>query len=240
MTRERDKTALFGETRLLGVYLIAARTGPNRFNLCVTILVGLAALIFACAKNTNLTVVLDLARTSASDGLGFSSSILGFLIAGFAIFLTPTRPELFVRMQESVHPKTGYTYLKYNLSGFVVVFIHYFLFATACFIFKSFGSPHALFSMVLQEVEVNFGASIREKIKSAGIVVSFVVVETWFFYLLMLMKSFIFNLYHIVMTMVAFELDDRRRQASSEGTRLPRRRCSRRRRLNGRAKRLDD
>lgn len=229
MNKNRDKVGLFSESRLFDIYLIALRTGPNRFNITITAVVAVASLVYACAEKTDINTVLDIARTSASDGLAFSSSILGFLIAGFAIFLTPTRPELFVRMQESVHKKTGYTYLKYNLSGFVVVFIHYFLFAAVCFILKSFGSVHGPFSVALQELPSAWGQQVHDKIRSIGIVTFFVGVESWFFYLLMLMKSFIFNLYHIVMTMVAFEIEDRRKQAAEKIKPPSLRKCRRQR-----------
>jgi uncharacterized Tic20 family protein len=224
MNKRKDKTGLFDETRLLDVYRIALKTGPNRLNVGVALVVALASFIYSVESKDNLGQVLDIARTTAGDGLAFSSSILGFLIAGFAIFLTPTRPELFVRMQESIHPKTGYTYLKYNLSGFVVVFIHYFLFAATCFIFKSFGGVGGPFSMALSKISI-INYNLYEKIRFLGITCFFVGVESWFIYLLMLMKSFIFNLYHIVMTMVAFEIDDRKKQAAEKNNVRTRRTC---------------
>ena len=228
MNNYKNKEGIFNESRLLDVYRIALKTGPNRFNVCVTAFIFFASLFYALESKDKIGIVLDITRTTVSDGLAFSSSILGFLIAGFAIFLTPTRPELFVRMQESTHTRTGYTYLKYNLSGFVVVFIHYFLFATTCFILKSFGGSGGPFSMLLHRISIS-DHDLYEKIRFIGVTSSFVGIESWFIYILMLMKSFIFNLYHMVMTMVAFEIEDRKKHTTEKVNLRTRRTCQRQR-----------
>ncbi|HDR9468761.1 TPA: hypothetical protein QDB74_005569 [Burkholderia multivorans] len=98
------------------------------------------------------------------------------------------------------------SYLKYNLSIFLLVFIHYLAFTVICVVIKIFLASGGPGAMLLQDVPITDGE--RKMIRAVGIAATFVGFVTWFFYILMLLKSFIFNVYHIVMTGIALTIDD--------------------------------
>lgn len=197
---------LFAEKSLFDIYKISRKIRPNTFNVIITSLVFLSLLIYVNYRTGTLSQVIDILRVINSDAFGFSSSILGFLVAGLAIFLTITKPEMFVLMLRANQPDTGSSYLKYNLAAFIHVFIHYLGFVGVCILFKIFCAPLGPASFFFELLPVD--QAKKETIKIAAVLGFFVIFNTWFTYVLLLLKSFVYNMYHVVMTVIAFQLDE--------------------------------
>jgi len=148
-------------------------------------------------------------RSLADLGLGFGSTILGFLIAGFTIFSTLTKPELFRRLYERRHEPSGLTYLKVNFFTFAEVFVVYSFTLVACYLVKIFGGANGLAASIVKTSALNpINGYYLDKTWIAN--VSWVLFCTLLFYSLLALKSFIFNTYHTVMTSIvwAFNSDE--------------------------------
>ncbi|WP_175221865.1 MULTISPECIES: hypothetical protein [Burkholderia] len=189
----------------MDIYRIARLTPANGFNVAVTAVVFFVCVAYCVRVGSDQSMVLSLLRQTTADAIAFSASILGFLVAGFTICVS-TKSEIFFLMARHERDETGVSYLKYNLSIFLLVFIHYLAFTILCVsirIFFASGGPGDVF---LHDLPVS--RDVQGLVKSVGVAVVFIGFVTWFFYVLMLLKSFIFNVYHIVMTGIAMTIDD--------------------------------
>lgn len=194
---------LLKERSLLDVYRIARLTPANGLNVGVTLVVFFICCVYCLTAGANQVPVLTLLRQISSDAIAFTASILGFLVAGFTIFAT-TRPEVFYIMAKVEKEGMGVSYLKYNLSIFLLVFIHYLSFTIYCVTLRVFFPPQGPAAFIFQAVPMSKAAAVTAK--EIGISIVFVTFTSWLFYILMLLKSFIFNVYHIVMTSVALTI----------------------------------
>jgi len=165
----------------------------NWFNVTVTVCTALAAILYASFSNRPHSSFADWDRLIASNGFALGAQVLGFLIAGFTIFATLTKPSLFRRMAVKIHKQTGLTYLKYNFYAFVQVFIHYITFTIASLLVVLLGTPKGPGSEVLEYVCSNTDSG-----KSFVSRFIFCLMLTWFIYVLVLLKSFVFNIYHVL------------------------------------------
>lgn len=195
---------LFAEQSLLDVYRISRLTPANGLNVAISLTVFFVCCTYCVAVGQDQKDVLTILRQVTSDAISFTTSILGFLIAGFTIFVT-TKPEVFFIMARTPH-KTGVNYLKYNISIFILVFIHYLCFTIACMALRVFFITKGPAELFLHSLPISQEA-VRV-VKNAGIAVVFTIFVTWLFYILMLLKSFIFNVYHVLMTGIALTIDD--------------------------------
>jgi hypothetical protein len=130
---------------------------------------------------------------------GFSLNVLGFLLAGFTIFAMISKPELLIQMQKREHPEYKMSWLKYNYCVFFRVFMYYLMFAFFCAFVLLFGQSHSIWSHLFGDD----GASKTEKL--IVLKTMFVVIGGGWFVLLLSLKSFIFNIYHVVMTVLRWE-----------------------------------
>ena len=172
------------------------------------LIIGFVAFVFCFS--------LSLAAGSATEivdqlvglaGLAFNTSIglLGFLLAGFSFFATVGDRSLFFRMAENPHKGSGLSFLKYNFFSFMRVFVEYFVFCLAALTITLALDPKSGCRKLLIE---HFGDIKVQEIAldklAANAVLSSMVAA--FVYLLMQLKSFIYNIYHIVMTSIYWEL----------------------------------
>ncbi|MBF0542609.1 MAG: hypothetical protein HQK91_14300 [Nitrospirae bacterium] len=130
----------------------------------------------------------------------FTITILGFLIAGFTVFATITKIELFKTMARYEHKESGQSFLKFYFFTFMQIFIDYILFIFFCLLIKLFASSGGLLTMFIIKTFSNF-ATIKHVLVSLGLVI----IGTWFFYLLLMLKVFIFNVYIMIMTTIRWE-----------------------------------
>lgn len=156
---------------------------------------------------------IELCRSLSELGLGFGSTILGFLIAGFTIFSTLSKPEMFLRLQNTTHKGSGLSYLKVNFFTFVEVFVVYVFYMLVCLAIKIFCAKNGLISVVIGFTKIHplFGYYIdKQWIANAG----YVGFSTLSFVSLLALKSFIFNTYHTVMTSIVWSFNPPKPQPS--------------------------
>lgn len=145
-------------------------------------------------------------RALIEAGLNFSASILGFLIAGFTIFATLTKPTLLVKMYDETHPKSKLNYLKHNFFAFMQVFATLLFLLAVCVLAKILGSPGGALIKILQYSQ-RYICLQMDFVKIVIIDMTYVFLGTLFYYSVMSLKSFIFNVYHVIITSVVWELN---------------------------------
>jgi hypothetical protein len=193
------------EIGLLDIYKASrSRLPRNKINNFSTLAIFAMLMVYAIATTESSVSLLEKTRKWAEVGFGFSAGILGFLIAGFTIFATVSDKSLFITMAKTRHEKSGLSYLKYNFFALMYVFIAYLGFAILCLLIQLLGGASGFIS-IMTELIAGKDHFLVTKRFLAG--VSVVVVGTWFFYSLMLLQSFIFNVYHIVMTAIRWEVE---------------------------------
>lgn len=187
------------EKHLWDVYLLYRRVKPSPFNVCVVLAVYALLLANSFCLEKDVAVLLNAVRNWASMGFNFAITTLGFLIAGFTIFATLGKPEMYLTMMDHTNKETGLPTLKYNFVLFMGVFIAYIFFAFAYASVMFFGQKGGLFSNMLRLS--GMGAPAIEYI----IKVSYSLTGASVVFLLLLLKTFVFNIYSIVMNSLRWE-----------------------------------
>jgi hypothetical protein len=194
------------EATLLQLYRLSFKFPSSRFNLASTVLVGLLSALYMCwapGRDASATLLKETLKL----GVALVPSILGFLIAGFTVFVTITKPGVFAAMARKEYEDTGESYLKYNLSAFMLAFVHYLAYLAFCLLFVYFGQPNGpITSLALWVALQIFPAHIDGY--AVILMIAAVFVACWTWYLVMLLKSFIFNVYQVVVTSVRWDLEE--------------------------------
>ncbi|MBE9176793.1 hypothetical protein IQ225_18380 [Synechocystis salina LEGE 06155] len=193
------------EIGLLDIYKASRSKLPkNKINNFSTLAIFTMLIVYAFTSTETSISLLEKTRKWSELGFNFSAGILGFLIAGFTIFASVNDKSLFITMAKTKHEKSGLSYLKYNFFTLMYVFIVYLGFAILCLLIQLLGQTSGFISIIVELIagKDNF---LETKRFLAGI--SIIVVGTWFFYSLMLLQSFIFNVYHMVMTAIRWEIE---------------------------------
>lgn len=202
-----DASDVTRETSLFQLYRLSYKFPANRFNQLAAGSVFIGLCLYCLLMQDRPSEVLALFRKLAEIGLSFSTSTLGFLIAGFTVFVTVTKLEIFVEMASKPFENSGESFLKYNLSAFVLAFAHYVSYVFVCVIVALFLQPKGLMSVVSAHA---YGVSyLSPHLPSVYKVISFLLLVglgTWTAYLVLLLKSFIYNTYAVVTLVVRWEL----------------------------------
>jgi hypothetical protein len=191
------------EKSLSEVYWQARRVGSTRGNFAVPVVVvllfGLLAVgdYYLSLKILPLSAIKGLFNQVAEIGFALTTAILGFLIAGFSIFASITRPEIFAGLAKLDHKATGLSRLQFIFFNFLLVFIHYLAFLGVSIILK----------LVLPLVPSILDAIPRLTScwatyvwwSSVGIIA---LLLGWLAFLIMLLKSFIWNIYQAVLVVI--------------------------------------
>ena len=139
-------------------------------------------------------------RRLGETGFAFTSAILGFLIAGFAIFAGVTKPEVFVLLGGLDHPKFGVSQLQFIFYNFLLVFIHFVGFLAVAVVVDVLLYPSGALTGV-----VTWLLSFVPNGRAYVLVLAYSVLAGWFGFLLMLLKSFVWNLYQTILVSIAIE-----------------------------------
>lgn len=196
------------EKSLGQVYRQALRIRPSPFNVRWTLIVASSLIIYVIFTGEDTADLTEMLRSWCNLGFNFAVAILGFLIAGFTIFATMTDKSLFVLMAEKKHVKSGLSYLKYNMFTFMSVFVLFIVFAGICLSIIMFaGSKGPMHCALAHLAEFPQIESYIPKLRRVGTSALLVVVGGSFAYLLFLLQSFVFNIYHVIMTSIRWEVE---------------------------------
>ncbi|MBJ9854120.1 hypothetical protein [Citrobacter freundii] len=171
----------------------------------------LATLIFiynAFVLESNLVHLKTDLRTWTSFSFNFSVTILGFLIAGFTIFATLSKPEMFVRMAVHIHKDTKLTTLKYNFLAFIKIFVTYIKFGLFYLLIIIFGQANRFISNLAKEFP------LLHSLTPFCIKIIYIFVGVSSIHLFLCLKTFVFNIYSIVMTSVRWDFEKLTKQVA--------------------------
>lgn len=143
------------------------------------------------------------ARALAETGISFASSILGFLLAGFTIFATLSKTDLLLALATVSKKEGGLSYLKLNYFALIEVFIHYIVFVIFCVSVRMFCVPHSGLAMLVDQLPTESNSTKQWLAK-----IVLWLLSSAFFWIILKLKSFIFNVYHIVMTGVRWDAEN--------------------------------
>lgn len=189
------------EKSLWDIYSASRRIHSGKFNKMATSIVFGLLFLQCWISEQSVSSTIDVVRKVADIGLVAALSTLGLLLAGFTIFATISQPSLLLRMSEETHPDSGLSWLKHNFFIFVRVLIYYMFFSVFYLFIIMFGHKDGLIGTLISysphPTELKFFIA-----KS-----SYVAFFTGFFFLLLQLKSFIFNVYHAVMTALRWKAE---------------------------------
>jgi len=194
-----DPEDLTKEKSLWEIYLSSRNISISAFNKTVLLLSITLLTYYAFYIETDTSLLLSKLRNISEISLGFSVSILGFLIAGFTIFATLTKPYMLLKMMDIEHKDSGLPYLKYNFFAFIRVFIFYLWISSIYLIVILFGEKNGIIPKIINSLP---DADIS---KPYLIRIAYVILSLCAVYLVLLLKNFIFNIYSIVMTHLRWE-----------------------------------
>ncbi|EGC00797.1 hypothetical protein CMV24_06320 [Pseudomonas plecoglossicida] len=196
-----DSDALLSEKNLFSIYVAARKVRSSRFNLITTVIFFVAAVLQAVLSPQTVEAKVEFVRKYADFGFNAALTTMGFLVAGFTIFATLSDPELFIKMGQRLHPDSKISWLKHNFFLFIRVFIYFIVFIVWCLLVIVFGSKSGVVSYLIMLFDD--AAVIREWVASAAQVL----LITGFYFILMQLKSFVFNMHHAVMTSLKWKWD---------------------------------
>lgn len=194
-----DDAELTSEKSLWDVYKQSRRILPSKLQIFAVLATMLCLGINAFVFVDNDALLLRDVRKWSEMGFNFGITTLGFLIAGFTIFATLSKPKMMLAMMEHTNKETGLRTLKYNFFAFMKVFIAYISVSLIYLFIVLMGQSDGLVANVISLFPNS------SCVKSSIIKVSYLIVGSSFVYLLLLLKSFIFNIYAIVMNFLRWE-----------------------------------
>jgi hypothetical protein len=191
---------LLQEKSLWQVYVASRKIPFSKINIGLGVAAAALTSLFAW-RAASTALLADQLAHFATMAFNLSIAQLGFLLAGFSFFASIGDKEMFCRMADRTHTQSGLSWLKYNFLVFMRVFCE-FLFL-------------ALLSLGLMVVLAK-GLGIRESISTflnqwpdAKQPITAIVVGLFIgtvVYLLMQLASFIYNIFHVVMTSIRWAL----------------------------------
>ena len=150
------KERLTAEKSLSQVYWKARKVASSRWNARVSWFVflllvgGLGANVCYGKPVVSYIGLVSGIREVGEIGFSLTTSILGFLIAGFAIFASITRREVFIVLAKLNHTKGGISRLQFMFFNFLLIFIHFIVFLTVSIVIKLIHYPSGPLASGLQ------------------------------------------------------------------------------------------
>lgn len=194
---------LFREKGVWRVYIASWRVGHSGCKLNAATGLAAALVIFGFAfRVESIKHLADQQLALATLLFPLFISQLGFLLAGFTFFATVADRSLFCAMADRQFGESGLSYLKYNLLIFIKILIEYLLFSLVCLALIVLLNDAMGIRVVISKLLAH--SLIVKRLAAAGgtgVFIGFAV------YLLMQLAAFIYNIYHVVITSVRWELE---------------------------------
>jgi preprotein translocase subunit SecY len=201
-----EPSSLTREKTLFSLYALSFKFPGSWFNRVLTLAALLLAGLWSWHLRASPERLFAQFRRVVELDFAFATSILGFLVAGFTVFVTITKVDIFVEMAGREYEATGESYLKYNLNAFMLAFVHYVAFVFVCLsvqLFGQSGGPAAYLLEVATSISPQFTPVARGSVAGA----LFTLMCAWSVYVVLLLKSFIYNTYQVLTTVVRWEME---------------------------------
>ncbi len=196
------ESELFKEKGLLSVYLKSNSYGENGFDRTVKsgtgILLTVCSIYLPFSRSDLFTVAGRAVVDWVSLGFTYSITILGFLVAGFTIFATMTKVEMFITLSQIRHKTKDVSQLKFIFYSFLRVFISHImlLFIAVSISMARDCSPIYLTAMSLSAAKVILS-------KKIAVLILLPTVGSILISSVLQLKTFVWNLYQSIIVTVA-------------------------------------
>ena len=188
------------EKSLIQIWKVTRQFKKSAFNSVVVLGAFVGTFAFLMLIDASARHLIKIDSWLVESGFVFATTMLGFLIAGFAIFLTFNQTDFLLRLARIRESKTRISYLKFVTFHMIDTFIYYFLFGIFCFVLMVLLKNQRGISELGREI-----VSDKVSVKIiAWIVTSFIV--GFYVYVFAALKSFIYNVYISVMIAVRLRL----------------------------------
>lgn len=218
------KKDVFAQKSLWHVYRLSAKCFPRRASNTVILLffiaVGFAFTLWGATYGDSYYTInesAELVHDLVAGAFILSLSILGFLVAGFSIFASVTKVDLFILLAQLPYKNndkiTGLSRLQFIFFNFLNVFSVYLgLLALCLFISLGFSdqSPLTRASEVMTNIYPNAARTFNFLVAS--------ILMVWLVDALLRLKAFIWNLYQAVLLSIVTEAEllERKNQKKSD------------------------
>jgi hypothetical protein len=195
-------TAILAERNLWELYRQSKPFYHNPFNRLVSIVTGSLiagfAVVHFSSLGTTRTSRVDfpsLFSTWANVGVAYGTTILAFLLAGFAILFAVLRPPTVIALLQVTRPGAIIPELKLIFVSFIDVFVHYTTFLFWCIAYLVLGGKDGPFDFIGRLLSAVATPALPTAITHA----LFVAWGMWFLVIVLKLKSFIYNLYQTLL-----------------------------------------
>lgn len=202
---------LLREKGLWSVYWTSLKIPFSRWNIglgCISAIV----IFLLCFRTASAGALADQLQAMATIAFPLAVGQLGFLLAGFSFFATVADKSLLCRMADKQHEKSGLSYIKYNFLVFMRVFVEY-----LAFTFIAFAAIVLLSKGIGLREYLSDALDGWPKAKPIIATTAYALFNGAIVYLLMQLASFIYNIYHVVMTSIRWELQKHYESANQRG-----------------------
>ena len=200
MTDARNAASLMEEMTLSQIWCASRRSQKSRVNSRLRLLVFVILAVYSLLPWSTADALVDITRTSVSTGFSALLSLLGFLLAGFLVFISVARRDLWVAMNERDDPESGYTLLKVNLFAFIAPLIELFAFSVSLLCASLLSARGGALAVLVHGYD---SGALRLWVARLG----FVIVGCAIGWSLVTLKSVIRNTYHLVATSLRWEIE---------------------------------
>ena len=141
------KNRLTAQKSLSQIYWKARKVASSRWNARVAwfvflvLVLGLGANFYFGKPIVSYVGLVSGINEISEIGFSLTTSILGFLIAGFAIFASITNRDVFVVLAKLDHTEGGISRLQFMFFNFLLVFIHFIVFLAISIFIKLIHYP---------------------------------------------------------------------------------------------------
>ena len=207
---QKIEDELFEEKSLLAVYLKSRSYAANRLDQVIRCIAGTTfaamAIYLWLSKSDLFGIAVKSVSSWTSLGFSYSTQILGFLVAGFTIFSTMTRTEIFIALSHANHDTLGVSQLKFIFLSFLRVFISHIFLIFMCVAITLLKDTSGIYLGSL----VDGGLAIF--IKKIGVTIFMPTLGYLIISTLLHLKTFLWNLYQSIVIAIAgsatlYELD---------------------------------
>lgn len=193
----RDLTE--GESSLLDLARLSSRIRGRWSYRAVVVLMFVLVFATALWSRASVLEIADQSRNVANVTFQYAATILGIVIAGFAIFSTVATSDAVKPLARIQRAQTGTSELKHLALHFVAAFIPYLLFIGIEALVIGFGWHGGPVTRLAKSL-----GSEPSRYFASGFLAFF---AAWLVHLLIVLQSFVFNVYKAFMTIARARLE---------------------------------
>lgn len=185
---------LLAENNLYEIYQVSKRIPFSKTNKFLLSIFSIASLVISLGiDKDSIDESIPLIATTLIGGI---LTALGFLIAGYTIFCSVFHHKLSMELYNSQTKPYGFSQLKYSHLLFMRVFFYYLAYVFFLIIIIFFSKPNYL---------VGYLASKSHVFDCLFLIINYItynILFIFFTFLILQLASFIFNIYHSIMTSI--------------------------------------